>query len=133
MLSVTLDVAGPGLLIGLGVIVGGLASVVIVIAEALVLWQLKWAGFWRSLFVSLMANIASAIAGIFWTSFYVIRDIPFDVIFLVVSFLASIVIEAGVLMLLKRGANQENWRAALLINLASYALILLIVAAWYAY
>lgn len=133
MLSVTLDVAGPGLLIGLGVIVGGFASVVIVIAETLVLWQLKWAGFWRSLLVSLMANIASGIAGIFWAWFYLSRDLTFGVIFFVVSFLASVAIEAGVLMLLKRGANQENWRAALLTNLASYVLILLIVAAWYAY
>ena len=39
--------------------------------------------------------------------------------------LLSVVIEAGVLMLLKRGAIWQNLRASLIANVASYALIVM--------
>ncbi|HXF64916.1 MAG TPA: hypothetical protein VNK95_25035 [Caldilineaceae bacterium] len=122
-LSIRPDAAGPALLVGLGVI-AALALGVILLVEALILWRLGWANFWRSLAGALVANIASSAVGLI----FVVFQPPSVIVFLVLSFVASVVVEAGVLMLFKRNAVAENWRASLIINVISYVLVGLLLA-----
>lgn len=130
MLSVNLDVAGPALVFAFGVIFGGILVAVILTVETLILWRLRWASFWRALLGAFLANLASGILGFLWFSVYLVREEPPGLLFYIGAFLLSILVEAGVLMLLKRNAQPENWRAALIINIASYALIAVAVVIW---
>jgi hypothetical protein len=120
MLSVTPDVAGPGLFAAFGVS-AALLIVLVVLVEALVLWRLGWAGFWRSTAGALVANVASAAVGLI----FVVFQPPSPIIFLLVSFAASVLVEAGIFMLFKHDATRENWRASLIANLISYILLAL--------
>lgn len=123
-LSVHPDAAGPALLVGLGVI-AAIALGLVFLVEALILWRLGWATFWRSLAGALVANIASSTVGLIFVLFW--RP-PTMTLFLVLSFAASVVVEAGVLTLFKRNAVAENWRASLIINAVSYVLLGLLLA-----
>jgi hypothetical protein len=128
MFSVILDVAGPALVFAFGVIFGGILAALILLVETVLLWRLRWATFWRGLLGAFLANVASAILGFLWFSVYLVRQEPPGLLFYIGAFLLSILVEAGILMLLKRNAPRENWRAALIINIASYALIAVAVA-----
>lgn len=130
MYSIILDAAGPAILIVFGVIFGGLLSALILLVETLLLWRLRWASLGRSFLGALLANVASGILGFLWFSIYLVRAEPPGLIFYAGSFVLSILVEAGVLMLLKRAARQENWRASLIVNTASYALIWVAVLIW---
>lgn len=123
-LSVRPDAAGPALLVGLGIL-AAFALVIIFLVEALILWRLGWANFWRSLAGALVANIASSAVGLIFVLFW--RP-PTLTLFLALSFVASVVVEAGILMLFKRDAVAENWRASLIINVVSYVLVGLLMA-----
>lgn len=118
------DVAGPGLILfALGASLGILLIVmlVIVVLEAVMLALLKWGGFGRSLLASLVMNLATTLVGfgvmVFMTEAFLLS--------MLVGFILSVLIEAGVLMLFKRGAARANWIAALVANAASYLLVLL--------
>lgn len=118
-LSIRPDAAGPALLVGIGLI-AALALAIIFLVEALILWRLGWATFWRSLAGALVANIASAAVGLIFVLFW--RP-PALTLFLVLSFVVSVVVEAGILILFKRNAVAENWRASLILNVVSYVLV----------
>ena len=140
---ITGDVAvGPTILFG-GLMLGLVIFVPILIVEALALWGLKWGSFCRALIDALIANVASAIFGlVFFTLFYTTsfqcRRIPTadgqhsvqscdwtisPILWFIAMAVLSILIEGGVLALLKRHPPRKTWTSAIAANLASYVLL----------
>jgi hypothetical protein len=120
--SIFYDVAGPGVFILFGITVFLIYTAIVFAVEAVVLWLLKWGTIGRSLLSAFLMNLASSIVGIMAVGLFAIA---FDNVLpgYIVALLLSILIEGGVLMLMKRGAVGENWRAAIIANLASYGLL----------
>lgn len=119
--SPVLDVIGPGVYRLSGEIVFALFSIGTLVVESLALWLLKWSSFGRSLLAAFLMNLVSTVFGSvrFGPS---ILGINSYVIFLLM-FLLSVLIEGGVLMLMKRGAARQNWIASLVANAASYGFL----------
>ncbi len=124
--SIPYDVGVPWVVIvALAVFSVGAAIVltlIISVVESIVMFLLKWDRFGRCLWASLLINVTSTIfggvliaLGLFGGSF----------IWLAAAFVLSVLIEGGVLMLMKRGAVRQNWIASLVANLVSYLFILL--------
>jgi hypothetical protein len=137
------DIAvGPTILFG-GLAVGLVVFIPILIIETLVLWSLKWGSFGRALIDALIANIASAIFGLvfftlFFTTSFQCRRIPTadgqhsvqscdwtisPIVWFIAMVVLSILIEGGVLLLLKRHLPRKTWTSTIAANLASYALL----------
>jgi hypothetical protein len=119
--SPVFDIAGPGTLLLAGGLFFAVFSIGTLVIESLALWLLKWGSFGRSLLASFLMNLASTIVGFILLafSFYVGN---FYTLFLV-EFLLSVLIEGGVLMLLKRDAARQNWSASFVANVASYVFL----------
>ncbi len=117
-LSPHLDVAGPGLLavLGAGIGLAVVLFVVVVLVEAAVLRLVRWGSFRRSLLASLLMNIASVIVGLFFISLSFIHP----VVWLLLAFGLSILIEGGVLVLMDRARAGRGVLAALIANLVTY-------------
>ena len=122
-ISISPDVAGPGLLVAAG---GGLLALCFVTAiiiglESLVLWRLGWGTFKRSLLAGFVMNLATSILGIGVVPF----TLQLGIWGLLIDLALSVLVEGGILMLFKRGATRANWLAALAANGASYLLVIL--------
>jgi hypothetical protein len=119
--SPVFDGIGPGIYLLVGGVFFAVFSIGTLVIESLALWLLKWASFGRSLLASFLMNLASTIVGFILLafSFYVAN---FYTLFLV-EFLLSVLIEGGVLMLMKKGAARQNWIASLVANAASYGFL----------
>jgi hypothetical protein len=113
------DVAGPEILVVFGVGTFLVAAPFIALAEAVVLRLLKWNTFWRSLLDSLLMNLASTLFGVCILTFGLFTNSVW--IGLLVSGVLSVLIEGGVLTLLKRHPARQTWLASLVANLVSYA------------
>jgi hypothetical protein len=123
--SVPYDVAGPGVLLAVAALsVGALIvlTLIISVVEATVMFFLKWDKFGRSLWASLLMNVTSTIFGGVLIALGLLGG---SYIWLAVAFVLSVLIEGGILMLMKRGAARQNWIASLISNLVSYLFILL--------
>lgn len=123
--SVPYDVAGPGVLLAVAALsVGALIvlTLIISVVEATVMFFLKWDKFGRSLWASLLMNVTSTIFGGVLVALGLLGG---SYIWLAAAFVLSVLIEGGVLMLMKRGAARQNWIACLISNLVSYLFILL--------
>ena len=123
--SIPLDVAGPGVLLAIAAFsIGALIvlTLIITVAEAIVMLLLKWDKFGRSLWASLLMNVTSTIFGGVLIALGVLGG---SYIWLAVAFVLSVLIEAGVLMLMKRGEVRKNLLTSLIANLASYLVIIL--------
>jgi hypothetical protein len=118
--SVVPDIPAPVLAEELGGI-GVVLAIGVFIVEAIVLWLAAWSGPSRSALASLLMNVVTSIVGFAFLNW----DARQVWLFVVVTWALSVIIEAGVLMLLKRGAFVENVRASLIANVASYALIVM--------
>ncbi len=123
--SIPYDVAGPGTLVAVAAFSVAaliLLTIIISVAEAVVMFLLKWGSFVRSLLASLLMNVTSTIFGgvLVVVGFY---SDPY--LLLAIGFVLSVVIEGGVLMLMKRDSGLRNWIVSLVANSASYLLILL--------
>lgn len=118
--SVPHDVVGPGVFLLFGLVAFLVFSTIVLVLEAVVLWLLKWDAFGRSLLSSFLMNLASTIVGVLAVGSLLSGWINNFLAF-VLALLLSILIEGGVLMLMKRGTRRENWRAAVVANIASYA------------
>jgi hypothetical protein len=127
------DVAGPEVLLtGLaaGCVVFFLGTLIIILIEAAALKLLKWGTFGRSLLAAFVANIVTTLIGLVWLAINYLGSLALQTavsgsLGLVVAFILSVVLEAGILMLFKRGAARENWVASLVTNIASYLLVIL--------
>ena len=123
--SVPFDVAGPGVLVaaaifGLGALI--VITLVVSLIESVVLLLFKWDRYGRALWASILMNVTSSIlggvlvvVGLYQTSFS----------WFVVAFILSVVIEGGVLLLMKRDAARQNWTVAIAANFVSYLFIIL--------
>ncbi len=123
--SIPFDVAGPGVLIAIAafsIVALIVLTLIITIAEAIVMLLLKWDKFGRSLWASLLMNITSTIFGGVLIALGVLGG---SYAWLLAAFVLSVLIEGGVLMLMKRGAVRQNLLASLIANLASYLVIIL--------
>ena len=123
--SIPYDVAGPGVLLAAAIFSFGaliVLTLIISIVEAVVMLLLKWGKFGRSLWASLLMNVTSTIFG---GMFVALGWLNGSYIWLAPAFVLSVLIEGGVLMLMKRGAARQNWIASLLANVASYLFIIL--------
>jgi hypothetical protein len=123
--SIPFDVAGPGVLVaaaifGLGALI--VITLVISLIESIVLFLFKWDRYGRSLWASILMNVTSSIVG---GILVVIGLYQTSISWFVLAFLLSVMIEAGVLVLMKRGAARQNWTVALVANLVSYLFIIL--------
>jgi len=119
--SVMYDVGGVLVGIGVGLII---LTPIIGIIEAVVMFLLKWDKFWRSLWVSLLMNAISTIFGI---GSVVVGFLFSDLslwLQVILAFLLSLLLEGGVLMLMKRNATRLNWLTSLYTNIASYLLVI---------
>jgi len=129
------DVAGPGVLLtglALGCVFFIFGTLVIILIEAAVLRLLKWGTFGRSLLAEFVANIITTLIGLLWLGIYYLgigtSVLPGNIRgpgSLIVAFLLSVMIEAGILMQFKRDAARENWVASIVANIASYLLVIL--------
>ncbi len=119
--SPVFDVAGPGVLLLAGGIFFAVFSIGTLVIETLALWLLKWNSFGRSLLAAFLMNLVSTVFGfvLFGLSIF---GVNFYVIFLL-GFFLSVLIEGGVLMLMKKGAARQNWIASLVANAASYGFL----------
>ena len=125
--SVMYDVGG--VLVGIGVNLIILTPIISVV-EAVVMFLLKWDKFWRCLWVSLLMNAISTIFGI---GSVVVGFLFSDLslwLQVVLAFLLSVLLEGGVLMLMKRNAARLNWLTSLYTNIASYLLVIVPLVAW---
>ncbi|MBA3531249.1 MAG: hypothetical protein H0T73_04925 [Ardenticatenales bacterium] len=107
-------------LLGLGVTALCFSSLLVVLIEAAVLWKMGWGTFRRSFLDSLGMNVLSVLLG-------AVILIPLAPLFLlIIAFALSVLIEGGVLTMLKRHPVRETWTGALAANAASYAAWLLL-------
>ena len=123
--SLSFDVAGPGILVAAAVFgFGALVALTLFIsfAESIVMFLLKWDKYGRSLLASLLMNVTSTIFGGILVA---IGALYSSFIWLAAAFVLSVLIEGGILLLMKRGAARQNWIASLLSNIVSYVLIIL--------
>jgi len=130
--STPYDVAAPwlaGLVVGAGGCTLIVLTLIISTIESLVMVLLKWDRFARSLWASLFMNIISAIFGMVFglvaLAFPDVSLIKRWYTLLAIAFVLSVLIEGGVLMLMKRGAVRQNWIVSLTANLSSYMFIIL--------
>ena len=126
--SLPLDITGPAspyLLLVLGFLALLVVDLLIALVEGVTLTLLRWNPFRPSLTVSLIMNITSGIInGILLILF---QRTP--LIWLPISFGLSLLIEGFIMTYFKRDALPKNSLFVLLVNLASY--ILLILPAYY--
>ena len=122
--SILYDTGAALFLFGAGLF---LFTLIISVIEAVVMLFLKWGKFWRSLWVSLLMNVTSTIFGIVGArvGFLSFSSYSFKWLPIVIAFLLSVLIEAGVLILAKRGATRLNWLVSFTANISSYLLVIL--------
>lgn len=113
--------AAPFLLIFLGFLALLVIDVIIAIIEGTALTLLKWNPFRTCLIVALIMNLAAGLINGILLVF--LQHTP--LVWLPVSFAISLLIDAFVLTYFKRQAFGRNSLYALLVNLASYILLIL--------
>jgi hypothetical protein len=118
------DVAGPFMAVGM---VLAVLTLVISGVESIVMFLLRWDKFGRCLWAAFLMNVASTIVGSVLVAYV---GWARATIWLPVSFALSVLIEGGVLMLMKRGATRQNWTVSLAVNLVSYLFIILPCVIW---
>jgi hypothetical protein len=118
-----LDVAGPGLVVGLlafGVIFVIILFALIVLVETVALQLLRWGDFKASLKASALMNLASTLLGLFFL--WLVPALGF--LGILIAWALSVLIEWLVLMRLRRGEKRQNLIFAAVANLASYILLI---------
>ena len=111
---------------GFGII---LFILLLALIEAGVLVSLKWGNFRRSLKASVSMNLTSTLFGV-GVVLVATRGLTLVSIWVAVAcaFFLCVLIEGGILMLLKREATLLNWVVSLVANLTSYFLVILPLA-----
>ncbi len=114
------DTGSIWVLLAFGAILAIAFLIAAILLESLVLKLLKWNSYWRSLWASFLMNLASALVGIPLTLLLINAE---PVVYLPIAWGVSVIVEGGVLVLMKRDGGRQNWTAAIVANLASYALL----------
>ena len=107
--------------------------VLAILLEAFVMFQYKLNRFGKCLSQSVIVNIVSLVAGILIG--YLISSIGGEKISLVlpfiIMFVATVLIEGGLLIWMNRQqAKKKIWQATLVMNIASYAILLMFLLAY---
>jgi hypothetical protein len=111
---------------GIGLII---FILIITLIEAGVMGLLKWDKFKRSVTVSWWMNAASTIFGMGSVLMSVMGLDKFSIWWVIaIAFLVSVLIEGGILMLVKRNTPRLNWTVSLIANVTSYLLVILPLA-----
>lgn len=121
-------------------LIGIVAAVVFVflpvwLLEAFLLLIVKWGGVWTSLKASLLMNVLSALMGLVMYAVITVLDWNFwhgdapvsGWVGFIVAWALSVLIEAWALRLLRRLPWRELFAYSLMCNIASYALIYLVL------
>jgi hypothetical protein len=115
-----LDYLGPLLTIVL--------FLIIILMETLVLRGLKWGSPWASFTDSVIVNIVSALAGVFLFAFSgTALNLGLAPLLLILGTL-TVLIEGGILTLMKRHPLRQTWIAAVAINVVSFAFIYVLLS-----
>ncbi len=127
----------PDVEMGLAVLLLGLLGILglaaIVILEGLVLRRLQWGGLRRALLDSLLMNTASTVVGILilWAGgdfALAPESLREAAVRLPLTWALSVIVEGTTLVSFRRKPVREVIRPVLLANLASYALIVVLLA-----
>jgi len=105
----------------MGLVALCLLTLLISLVEAVVLTLLKWNIFPRSLLAAVIINVVSSLVG--GLLLIILQDTP--LIWVVITFLMSTVIEGVILLKIQPGVGRRAWLIALAANLASYLLLIL--------
>lgn len=117
--------AAPYLLLGFGCLALIVVNLLIALVEGVSLTLLAWNPFRQSMTVAMMMNIVSGLVnGILLV---LLQRTP--LIWIPISFVFSLLIEGFIMTYVKREIPRKNFLFALLVNFASY--ILLILPAYY--
>lgn len=137
------DVAVVPMIVSGGALYGSILFVLVVVLESLVLWRLKWGTLRRSFVDTLIANAVSTILGLvvysaIFSVGYACRSVPYSdgvhvvtscgwdispIIVFILLWAASVAIEGGVLLLLRRHPPRQTWKASIIGNVVSYLLL----------
>lgn len=110
----------------------------VILSEAGVLYWLDWRPFGRSLLASVVMNVTSTLFGVVLASLFppninfidsrgtvYSADGVFTLFFLLLAYLLSVMVEGGVLILLKPRPGERLWQICWNANTLSYALVVL--------
>lgn len=122
---------GVWLFIMLGI---GLSALVafglVVLLEAVVLWLMEWNSFLRSLFDSFLANLFTTLLGVYLgptpSTFNYIHDPGFIPRF-VIFWGLSVLIEGGLILLIRRQPWVKTFKAVCIMNISSYIFLYLLL------
>ncbi|MFN2483644.1 MAG: hypothetical protein ABR509_01735 [Candidatus Limnocylindria bacterium] len=123
---ILLDAAGPILVLAFGIVALVPAFLIIVVVETGVLLAMRWAGFSSTLLDVLLMNLVSTLIGLIvlvWLTFLAANgDTGAGVLIAIVAatFVASVISEAGILLLRRRRTARETWPPAIAANVSSY-------------
>jgi hypothetical protein len=117
--------AAPYLLLGFGCLALLVVNLLIALVEGVLLTLLAWNPFRQSMTVSMIMNILSGLVNAILL--VLLQRTP--LIWIPISFVLSLIIEGFIMTHFKRDILRKNFLFALLVNLASY--ILLILPAYY--
>lgn len=95
--------------------------VVVMLVETLVLRLLDWGTLRRSFLDAVLINIVSVVPGLIAGFFAQIVNVTVATVAL--TFIVTVVVEGLVLLWVRRHPSWVTWRAALLVNAASYSMI----------
>ncbi|HLF37507.1 MAG TPA: hypothetical protein VI520_06205 [Anaerolineales bacterium] len=116
-------------LLGLGLVI----LFAVMLLESLVLRRLGWGSIGRCLVDSFVMNLASALVGVIlgWVlriDLYLGRSSGLVGILLLASLALSVIVEAGLISMVRKREFGETLRPVLRVNVASYALLVVLIA-----
>jgi hypothetical protein len=93
----------------------------VIAVEAVVLWLMRWAGFWRSLLAAFLMNTLTTLVGFFLAGALVFTyDQWLWLLSWFIAWVLSVVLEWGVLALMDRTKLRRAFVASLLANTVTY-------------
>lgn len=111
----------------------GLAALVafalVILLEAVVLWLMEWDTFLRSLLDSFLANLATTILGVFFTpmtSSSGTTDEPGFILKFLLLWGLSVLLEGGLIHIIRRQPLVRTFRASCIMNTGSYILLFIL-------
>ena len=124
--AVGLDVAGPGLLVALGVGLAGavLAFFLIVLVEGLILRFMGWGPFGRALLSALLMNVASSLVGLFYAPLLTRIN---GLIWVLGAFILSVLVEGAILAVTRKSPFARAAWAAVVTNVVTYIPVALLI------
>jgi hypothetical protein len=140
--SVIVDTGGTIFFLLYGIVAGLVVYILVIAIEAMGMRFLEWDYFWRCLFDSWIINSISVAAGILAVFVAIDQVSPLVRIMQISSTFAgslmlyigalfiSVVIEGGVLWVIRRRSAKSTWRMILIVNTASYIALVLLNLIW---